>query len=144
MHGSEKKKEKRARTQIPYNTKCTMLIKTLYNKSNKNERGGCQDEDHNPFSVHILQLRVLEKVRSVFTGGGWSWIKSRATGVGRELVEGQIILTWQRSPLCGPLLTISGHLLFNFSLFPLTASYRTLFNMHTNAHARSHKGGHLL
>lgn len=91
------------------------LNRSTTRESKKNQREWCQDEDHKPFRVHILQLRVLEKVSSVFTGGGWSWIDSKATGVeraGGRANHPDLAAT----PAVWAPLTISGHLFFHFAV----------------------------
>lgn len=122
--------QKKGNKSIPSNP----LKRATTKEGNKNQHEWCQDEDHNPFRVHILQLGVLEKVRSVFTRGGWSWIKSRATVVegacGRANPSNLAAIPAVWAPL-----TISGHLPYNSSLFP-SPSYRKLFNMHRNAHTQ--------
>lgn len=118
--------------------------------SKKSHPEWCPDKDHNPFRTYIRQLWVLEKVRSVFTGGDGSWIKSRATGVSRDPVQGLIIWTWQPSLLWRHLSwsLVTSQELWSPSIHPhlffLIASNRKLFIMHRNAHACSHTGSHLL
>lgn len=121
---------------------CADWIAPKTRESNKNQRERSQDEDHSPFRVHILQLRVLEKVSSVFTGGGWSWIYSKSNWCGESRRRGES--SWPGSdPRCvGASLYIS-LVIFSFILFsvclPSQLLTRALLKMHTDACARSHK-----
>lgn len=86
---------------------------TKTRESNKSPYEWCQDRDHNPFWVYILQLRVLKKVSSAFTGGGWNWIESNATGVKRARGRANHPDLPATPTMWAPL-TVFGHLFFHF------------------------------
>lgn len=105
----------------------------------------CQDEDHNPFRVHILQTWVLEKVSSVFTGGGWSWIESKATGVRRDggrANHSDLAATHPSLTVWVPP-SISGHLFFHLSVHLssklLDGCCLLCTQRHVNAHRKKKK-----